>query len=154
MLCCMCFHGLWGRSGAGDSFQSYSSQGLIRGDPSQVLACIAGHPRTPSPPTLSLSTFWTGAWWPVSPGSMWEGARIMVMPLGHLSDEEARAGPGGQNPLGCGWNMKVGPRLIGEKTGQFRQLSSPTPKLGGFQKSFRKVWAYVIGKGTRRVVLS
>lgn len=43
-----------GRSGTGDSFQSYSSQGLIRGDPSQVLACIAGHPRTPAP-QLSLS---------------------------------------------------------------------------------------------------
>lgn len=38
----------------GDSFQSCSSQHLIRGDPSQVLACVVGHLRTPSPPTPSL----------------------------------------------------------------------------------------------------
>lgn len=116
-----------GRSGVGDSFQSYSSQGLIKDYPSQVLACITGHPCTPSPPTLSLCTFWTGAWWPVSPGSMWEGERIMAMPSGHLSDKEARAGPGGQNPLGCGWNMRVGPGLMGEKTEQFRQLCPHSP---------------------------
>lgn len=84
---------------------------------------------------------------------MWEGARKHTEKgrEDHLSDEEARAGPGGQNPLGCGWNMRVGPGLMmGEKTEQFRQLlPSPhsRPKLGGFQKSSKKDWACVIGKG-------
>ena len=49
------FSWFWGGGGVGrgDSCQSCGSQGLIRGDPSPVLACLVGHPRTPHPP-LSL----------------------------------------------------------------------------------------------------
>lgn len=39
----------------GDSCQSCSSQRLIRGDPSLVLALVVGHPRTPCSLTLSFS---------------------------------------------------------------------------------------------------
>lgn len=69
VLCCMCFHGfLGGGVERGDSSQSYSSQGLIKGDPSQVLTCVMEVPVTLVNPAPLLSAFWTGVWWPVSPG--------------------------------------------------------------------------------------
>lgn len=71
---------------------------------------------------------------------MWEGARKHTEKgrEDHLSDEEARAGPGGQNPLGCGWNMRVGPGLMmGEKTEQFRQLL-PSPHSGRVPEEFQE----------------
>lgn len=57
---------LQGGVGRGGSCQSCGRQGLIRDDPSLVVACTTGHPHTAKPPTLTA--FWTGVWWPVSPG--------------------------------------------------------------------------------------
>ena len=56
VCCVVCvFVVLGGGVGRGDSCQSCSSQGLIRGDPSPGLACVVGHPCTPpSPSPLSL----------------------------------------------------------------------------------------------------
>lgn len=140
MLCCVCFHGLGGGVEMGDSFQSYSSQGLIRGDPSQVLACVAGHPRTPSPPTLSLC-FLDGSMVANEP---WAHARggIVAMPSSHLSDRRGHGSPGGQDPLSSGLGQESGPWMDEETA---IQTVWPSP--------FRKVWG-VVGEGARRAVLS
>ena len=129
VLCCMCFHGfLGGGVGRGDSCQSCSRQGLIRGDPSLALTCVVGRPHTPHPATLSLFSGWH-LWWPVSPcgflcGAHGRGvARIMAMPSGHLSGGRDHGMPASDQDLGdqslLGRWLEHG---SGQKAEQFRQL--------------------------------
>ena len=109
------FSWFWrGGVGRGDSCQSCSSQGLIRGDPSPGLAWVVGHPCTPPlPSALSLllgqehggQRAWGSCVWGV-----WSGVgRIPAVPSGHLSDGRCWAWPGWGRVLWAEQTLGVGP---------------------------------------------
>lgn len=91
--------------GRGGSSQSSSSQSLIRGDPSQVLACVVGHSRTPCPLTPSLSLCFLNRsevanepWVPMVGVGGWGESWPCLQATCLMG--EVRAGPGDQSPLG------------------------------------------------------
>lgn len=106
LRCVVCAFMVFWRGGMerGDSSQSYISQGLIRGDPSKVLACVTEVLVTSVNPTPLLPAFWTGVWWPMSPGfpcgggveGSWGASQPCLQAIYLL--EEARAGPSDRSP--------------------------------------------------------
>lgn len=136
-LCCVVcvFMVLGGGVGRGDSCQSCSSQGLIRGDPSLGLAHTAGHPSIPPTPARSLR-FGRERGGQRAPGSRAGqcGRRVgrsAAVPSGHLSDGKGRAWPGqGQSPLGSWAEPRGGPWSDGGEARAIQALWPPGKRVG------------------------
>lgn len=143
--------------GRGDSCQSCSRQGLIRGDPSLVLTCMVGHPHPPTPFLCFLDRSVVAnepMWVPMWRGGKGAG-RIMAMPSGHLSDGRGQGRPApdqtldGQNPFDRWLEHGSGPWAGRGEDTAIRVDAAPGWRV---QTEFQGVgWGgFVIGKRARR----